>query len=253
YTYAASNSNDGFWGGSWCSMTTSPSQPWTSTTSRTMTVATTPIDDQSLWISCPSNGNADFPVHPGPGQFMSGLPQGTPLLQDDAEGTAVAWELSGLWHRVASTPCVTPSAAAGVGAFWYGDPNGCNYDHRPTFSGTGSIGIGWMTSPALAGLQQGSTIEFDSYRDIGGRDETNVIIFPQGQGSHVNDDTFQTKVWARSGPVASDRGWEHVTITLPWAWYYGQPVQVRFAVETYEAFDHRDQKGWLVDNVKISR
>lgn len=218
-----------------------------------MTVATTPINDQSLWISCPSDGNPDFPVHPGPGQFTSGLPQGTPLLQDDAEGTAVPWELIGVWHRVTSSPCVTPSAAAGVGAFWYGDPNGCNCDHRPTSGNGGSIGIGWMTSPPLAGLQQGATIEFDSYRDIGGRDETNVIIFPQGQGSRVNDETFQTKVWGRTGPMASDRGWEHVTITLPWAWYYGQTVQVRFAVHTYEAFDHRDQKGWLVDNVKIRR
>jgi hypothetical protein len=246
HTYAVNKRDDGFWGGYWCDMTTSPSSgPWTAT--RTMTVGTTAIHDQSLWIRCPEYSGDDWPEHPGPGQYMSALSQGAPLLYDDAEGTTVPWELIGLWRRVTSTPCVSPSAASGVGAFYYGDPNGCYY-----YPNVGSVGIAWMTSPPIAGVVEGSTIEFDSYRDFGENDETAVVVFPQGAERQVDNDYFQKKVWSRRGPHANDRGWEHVTIRLPRAWFYGLPVRFRFAVKTYGPY-HHDRKGWLVDNVKITR
>jgi hypothetical protein len=238
-------------GGSWCSISTIAAGR--ATTSRTIRVGGAPIVDQSTYVSCPPYSGDDWPDHPGAGQLLRAPARGLVLFADDGESDAIGWELIGLFRRTRGTPCLSPSAASGLGAFHYGDPNGCHYDHRPSTGSAGSVGIGWMTSPPIAGVSEGAKLVFQSYRDVGGRDATTVVIFPEGQGSRVGDQTFQKTVWSRTGPQPSDGRWERVEIPLPPAWFYGRPLQIRFAVETRDAFEHRGKRGWAIDDVTIVR
>jgi hypothetical protein len=243
YVYGVNKRDDGFYDGEWCSMTHSPeSGPWVGTL--TFDVVDKPVDMSDIYVECAPYSGDDWPDYPGEGPYLASLAPGTLLFSDDFEGDSSAWAPNGLWHQVAHTSCISQGPLTGM--FHYGDENYCDiYNRKESWNQAGTI-----LSPPIAGAAQGSKLTFDSYRDFDGdaNDQTRVEILPQG----FTEYTQPTLVWETDGRDANDRKWQHIEITLPYAYFYSSNIQLRFFVTTQSSWNSKST-GWFVDNVQLTR
>lgn len=222
-------------------------QSWTAKTSVELAVGSSDVH-LSVWADCRGAwGNLTWPEHPGSGDYLSELPANAVLFEDRLEGSAASWELKGLWHRAQNSSCVALPAESGNGALYFGNEGYCDFYNRQSCY----QGVGWATTPPIAGVKKGAKLSFDSYRDLGAYDATWVEFFLAGRGTSAASDD-RPRVWIQRDVQPTDKSWQHVEVELPYAWFYGMPVQIRFVADTRSGWEKRDHKGWVVDNVRLS-
>ena len=172
------------------------------------------------------------------------------VLNDDFEGDTSGWTASGLWHKVASSPCTSPDDgyASPVNAFYYGQGATCNYN-------TGTANSGTLTSPVFSGIRSTSTLTFQYFREVeparptpevkaGSHslvDRTRVEIVTAGGATVVfalSSEDPSTATWVSSGAISL-------------AQFAGQSIQVRFVFDTVDALKN-NKIGWLVDDVVVT-
>jgi hypothetical protein len=237
--------DDGFYDGAFCSMSTSPGVGGSYTSSVEVDVAAPGLVDQSLDVECPPYSGDDWPVHPGPGTYLSGPEQGTVLFEDGGEGPSTPWTFA-FYRRTTDSRCIAPLTGAGA---IYSGTESC--DHRvPHFPYSTT---GWAITPAFGGAAAGATLAFDVYRDVGPNDLTRVDVFPDGRMPPLDQVGETALLWSERGSTPTDRQWRHVEVTLPAQWFYDRPVRIRFAGQLPDAYMDARYKGWMIDNVRVTR
>jgi hypothetical protein len=167
---------------------------------------------------------------------------GDDLLLDDMESGAGGWSATGLWHHVQGSGCVSPAAASGSGAWYFGRDAQCNYDGGSQMQGT-------LTSPAIAGVSNSSVLSFAFYREV---EKSTQASYDFTRVEVAADGSSQWKiVWSRDSLTASQQQWvSSGEIALgEWA---GQTVRVRFTFDSVDGWEN-SYVGWLIDDVRVTR
>ena len=164
----------------------------------------------------------------------------TDLFFDDMESGTGNWTATGLWHLAQSGSCATPAYASAVGAWYFGQDSGCNYD-------TSSATTGTLTSVAVNAVTASSRLSFKHFRQVesastGSYDKTLAQVSPDG------GTTWKT-VWSRDSKDSSSTTWDSVDLSL--AEFAGKTVQLRFSFDSVDDYAN-DQVGWLVDDVRVT-
>ena len=162
-------------------------------------------------------------------------------LDEDFESGLGSWTAASLWHLVASSSCATPGYSSPVGAVYYGQDGDCDYD-------TGSATTGDLVSPPISGIEAGSTLSFDYFRQVESSvndpyDRTEVAVAAAGGGSW-------TTLWSKSSLDASENAWT-ASGALSLAAFAGQSIQVRFRFDSVDD-SFNGFTGWLIDDVVVT-
>jgi hypothetical protein len=170
---------------------------------------------------------------------------------DDFE-TDEGWTLTGLWHRVQNTDCVSPSYASPTHVYYYGKDATCNY-------ATGGANTGTLTSPAIgvSDLDAGTplTIGWKYWRQVedyanGTFDQSKVEYKFDNQANWTQiwyDDSKQNKPmcgWHLVQATTDSTGNE---IVVPAG---ASNLLIRFTFDTVDGYAN-NYIGWLIDDVKV--
>ncbi len=163
-------------------------------------------------------------------------------MEEDFETGGQGWTTSGLWHAVDDTPCVSPPAAAGTGAMYFGNGASCTVE-------TGGPSTGDLISPTVLIGSEQQTLSFDFYLAEGlgpssvGRAEVAVRV----KGAAAWEPR-----WAVRINDVIEGGWR-ASPEISLEPYQGQAIRVRFRFETYDLEgEPNEYLGWLVDNVQVA-
>lgn len=173
------------------------------------------------------------------------IPTPTPegdLFSDDMERDTIAWEATGLWHRVTNGTCTSPSANSGTSAWYFGLDTTCNYE-------TDGQATGALASPLVKDISTTSQLFFSHTREVefasdGGYDSTRVEVQIDGTNE------WKT-LWQQDSQTASTKTWQPVG-PLGLGDYAGKSIRVRFRFDSGDAFSNT-YLGWMIDDVRISR
>lgn len=162
-------------------------------------------------------------------------------FEEDFEDGSEGWAMSGFWHAVDSTPCVSPSASNGSSAMYFGKDETCQVgskDSRPRD----------LISPQIVVDPEAEVLSFDYFLATHleptrlGRAEVAVKI--EGTTNWqprwaVEIADLQGDVWQTSPQISLSR-------------FRGETIRLRFRFEAYPlAASTETYLGWLVDNVKV--
>ena len=165
----------------------------------------------------------------------------TGTWSEDFESGSTGWSGTGLWHSVTSSSCVTPPAASGTTAWYYGQDSSCDYD-------TGSQTTGVLTSPTISNVTSTSELSFSYWRVVesysGAYDITKVEV------SYDSGSTW-TQVWYLDSSNASSAGWNSsgaIALSPPSS---PSSLLVRFTFDSVDALNNT-YTGWLIDDIQIT-
>jgi hypothetical protein len=174
---------------------------------------------------------------------VSATPEGViTLFFDDLEPAPEAgWNLTGLWHLVDNTPCVSPGYSSSTHAWYFGNDKSCSY----------SKDKGDLWSPAIA-LPQGVSqiaVSFNYFLDLGGLSQPRpewfraAACFYRNNGRQITCKT----IWDLKN--ASFGHWTatgDLMISVP-------PGAVKLKIQFAKGKMAQTAKGvgWLIDDVKV--
>jgi hypothetical protein len=160
------------------------------------------------------------------------------------------WTVTGLWHLVSDTRCVSPGYTSPTHAFYFGQDQLCNYNTEEQVSGD-------LVSPPLdlSQIAPGMrlTLSWSQWREVeyfagGGYDCTELwISFNRGEW---------LLVWSADSNSPSETGWVVLTTTenkngmpmvVPWG---ASSLRVKFRFDTRDSLCN-DFRGWLIDDVRV--
>ena len=161
-------------------------------------------------------------------------------FDEDFEGGLGGWTTSGLWHLANNSSCASPGYSSASNALYYGQDSSCNYS-------TGGATSGDLVSPVISGIDSGSTLSFDYFRQVesysGNYDRTVVSVSVAGSGTW-------TDVWSRNSSNASENAWT-ASGDISLASFAGDDIQVRFRFDSVDGTANTFT-GFFVDDVVVT-